>query len=255
MDPRPPFISSTRLAGPGRRPGAIVILAACLIGLAILKPWPSGGGPAPIALSHGIVAPANRAASGDPSPPADAASAIEPSPSPTPSLLPGELACQPAGWRLAWTGRMAIWNVDTRLVIDPVPAGGPLDPAIPLADLGHDAITGMGVCAPPLGADGAGRPGRIDEVWRIEATAGALVAVPIAVTPVDRASRPVATLPASAGIGPSPLIELVRPAADPSGIWPTGRYVLEIDAPVPGENPTAGRATFWLGIAIDAPAP
>jgi len=254
MDPRPPFVTSTRLAGPGRRPGAIVILAACLIGLAILKPWPSGGGPTPIALSRGIVVPADGSASGGPTPRADAASANEASPSPTPSLLPGELACQPAGWRLAWTGRMAIWNVDTRLVVDPVPASGPLDPAIPLANLGHDAISGIGACAPPLTADGAGVAGTIHAVWRV-ATAGSTVAQPIATTllrgsAVVRAS-PGARIPAS----PSSVLDLIRPTADPSGIWPTGRYVLEIDAPVPGENPTAGPATFWLGIAIDAPAP
>ncbi len=236
MDTPPPRVSTTRLDGPGRGPAVFVLLALALVGGGIVSAAVAGGS----AASPRPAAPTAQAA-----PTAFAATVRTSPPGADPSLRPGEMACVPAGWRLAYTGSMAAMPVETWLVVAPGEASGPLDRGIPVSYLGHDTIVGLGACAPPVGQGDVGRPALIERAWRLAGTGGAVSATPIGMVALDGAA-PVRVAQPSA-------LELVRPADGARRGWSAGSYVLELEAPASAGG-TASASPAWIRIELDPPA-
>lgn len=147
----------------------------------------------------------------------------------------------PSGWRAAtlqqWAGRTL--PIRSWIAIDPVPADGPLDPAIPFAPVSTGIVTALGYCAPMTQAQRP-PPDATATLWAIIANQ------PVALTSVRME-------PAD----PNPLGGLWRrPPEIPSGtpvasglttaddIWPPGRYVIRIARP-------DGRDAVWLGVEVE----
>lgn len=229
METPPSQVSTTRLGDPGRGPSIVVLLAVAFVGVAVVSAGVAGSS----ALAPRPVA---------------SAAAVDPPPSPSamPSLRPGEMACMPAGWRLAYTGSMASRSVETWLVITPGPASGPLDEGIPVSHLGHDVVAGLGACAPPVGPDGGGRPAVIERAWRLGRAGGSVVETPIEMLALD---------PAPARVVRPDALELVRPADGTRRGWSAGDYVLELDAPASAGEPTSASSAAWIRIELDSPTP
>jgi hypothetical protein len=237
MDTPPLGVSTTRLGGPGRGPGIVVLLAVAFVSVSVLIAAVTGR-PAPVAA-------AATSAAG----PAGAAQAPDGSPSPTPgpTLRPGEMPCMPAGWRLAYIGSMGAWSVETWLVVAPGLASGPLDPGIPVAHLGHDVVRGLGACAPPVGTNGAGRPAVIERAWRLSPAGRPRVATELLIVALD-GSTPRAAVPPDA-------LELVRPADGASGGWTAGDYVLDLLVPASTDDGPGAARTAWVRIELDGSTP
>jgi hypothetical protein len=241
-------------AGGTRSIAPLVIVAAAVIGLAIVKPWPGSGptGAAEDAAAGGVPRPSS-------TPAGPASSSARPigvaSPASTDPVY--EVCLGTDAWRVAsvqlWAGRMVrTWSALTPLV----DAHGPTDPAIPAALVVGEDVSGVGYCAPagtsaPSAAASASSaavqsgtllddrgPGPVGAVWldawRMEGSA----AVPFRVV----RSRPA---------GLSPLGGLFLPASassgEPTREWPTGRYVFVLR-----EIRTRG-ATFWWTVDVMTP--
>ena len=152
-----------------------------------------------------------------------------------------------AGWRLAYTGSLATWSVETWLVVAPGPASGPLDEGIPVAYLGHDVIAGLGACAPPIGVNGGARPAVIERAWRLERVGPSMVETPIEMVALAGSARTPAARPET--------LELVRPADGARHGWTAGDYVLELQAPVLADARPSAASAAWIRIELDSPAP
>jgi hypothetical protein len=248
IEPPPPRVSTARLADPGRGPAIVALLALAFVAAAtgsslLTRPSdrPTGSDGSADQADPGASLAALAA-------PQTTRSAAElPSPTREPSLRPGEIACLPAGWRLAYAGSMASWPVETWLAVEPAAASGPLDASIPVARLGHDVISGLGACAPPDGSDPGGRPAVIERAWRVVRAGGSDVARPIGLVALEGAAP---TVP-----GPRPdALALVRPA-DTAGGWAAGEYVLELAYPEGVGQAASAGPSAWLRIQLDAPTP
>jgi hypothetical protein len=137
----------TRIAGPGRGPGAALATAAIFLALAVLKPWgaipgfEAGGSPG--------------TGAGGPNPGQASATPPVPLPSAEDPAADLERHCpQPSGWRVfaheRWSGgAVRSWKslVPARV------ASGPLDPTIPRVPVTSQQVPLLGYCAPWRGPD------------------------------------------------------------------------------------------------------
>jgi hypothetical protein len=203
---RPP--AAVRIADGGRGPFLLAALILVFIVGAVLKPWASAARP------QGLIQGAT------PQPTAVA-------PSVEPDALAGLRAqCEePKGWRVYSRGGFLDLAVRVWRSVEPATAAaGPLDPAMPLIQVGvvNEAV---GYCAPWAGAE---RPPDVSLVsaWRLARDAGgslAAVAVPLVRVAPDRASV-LGALYAGPADGSGP-------ADGTAAAWPLGRYVFAVRSP------------------------
>jgi hypothetical protein len=200
--------AAVRIADGGRGPFLLAALILVFIVGAVLKPW------APPARQQGLI-------QGATPQPTQVAPSIEPD-----ALAGLRAQCEePEGWRVYSRGgfldlAVRVW----RSVVPATAAAGPLDPAMPLIQVGvvNEAV---GYCAPWTGAE---RPPDLSLVsaWRLARDAGgslAAVAVPLVRVAPDRASV-LGALYAGPADGSSP-------ADGTATRWPLGRYVFAVRSP------------------------
>jgi hypothetical protein len=253
--------TSIRTTPVGRGPALsrrVVGVLALALAVSVIRPWGDASPSGPVEGSDPGVRPGPR--EGVP-PPAVAAGAAAPTPG------PGEIACTGAGTQLVSLDRLGPWTARTWVDAEPVPASGPLDPAIGEVVLASPAVLGVGMClaspapdrAPPGGAGGAAATlatgTTVDAAWIVADGRASPLEIERLGSPGDAPG--VATLyrPAIAGASGSPAppaatgrrrppgaagppSELVPggPAgsADPAGpagpsrVWAPGRYVLRL---------------------------
>jgi hypothetical protein len=211
-----------RIADRGRWPLVLTALIAVFLIGAMLKPWAS--------------APRHQALVQAPTPqPTEIPPPVEPDP-----LAGLRAQCEePAGWRVFSRGgfldlAIRVW----RSVVPATAAIGPLDPAVPLVQVGpvNEAV---GYCAPWTGTE---RPPDVSLVsaWRLGRGSDGSTAVPVALVRVapDRASV-LGALYAGPTDGSGPVAGL-------DAGWPVGRYVFAV------RSPTWER---WWAIDVSAPDP
>ena len=204
------FVSPTlRIAGPERRLLLPVVLVGIFIAAAVVKPW---GPPVPLAVAP------------DPTPVVEVvATALAAA---TPDETDLRRHCQePLGWRVysreGWHGRtVRAWRS-----VEPVgAAGGPMDPSVPVVQLGP-GIEALGYCSPWTGVE---RPAdrAAMTAWRLDpGRAGGPIFEPVRLTRV----APDAATPLGALYGPLD-VPWVRAETGPEG-WPAGRYVFALRSP------------------------
>jgi hypothetical protein len=211
-----------RIADRGRWPLVLTALIAVFLIGAMLKPWAS--------------APRHQALVQAPTP---QPTAVSPSVEPDPLAGLRAQCEEPAGWRVYSRGgfldlAVRVW----RSVVPATVAIGPLDPAVPLIQVGP-VNKAVGYCAPWTGTE---RPPDVSLVsaWRLGRDAGGSTAVPVALVRVapDRAS-----VLGALYAGPA---DRSGPVGGPDAGWPDGRYVFAVRAP------TWER---WWAIDVLAPGP
>jgi hypothetical protein len=137
-----------------------------------------------------------------------------PAPDGSPALTTTSPACaSPQSWRTAtiesWFGRMArVWSA--------VEAGEHAleDPSLPFEPVVAERITAIGWCAPVLGPDRPPVAARAS-LWRAGDEGMELVVSYVRLEPE----------------GPNALGELWAPPPGNEGVWPPGRYVIELRTP------------------------
>lgn len=236
MDNEPAVI---RVPSPRRRgPSLVVVVAAAVVGLALLKPWAFGAGPeqARVAVASVPVTPA-----------------LTPSPAPLATTVaiwdPNAMACMSSeGNRVLALLRAPGEEVRTWLTLDDLDAANPLDPAVVPLRLPSSHVVGLGVCARRIVAE--------------EDVTSAAQLVDIAL--VSAGSRPtlmdlgapvilsrqvgVATLGVLYGPPPALVGAPGSPGASPEPadpIWPVGNYA--IGYRFVGDPPTMVR---WVRLDI-----
>jgi hypothetical protein len=165
-DPEPrrtaePFKFEARIGGVDRPPvvGAVIVVALVL--LAIAKPWvpdlpSSGPGGSPAGRQLGAAPAASSRPSATPTPrPSSGVAAVS------------DFCLEPGSWRTAtietWHSRIVrVWRA-----LDPVPASGPNDPAVPVVPAVGTSIPAIGYCAPGVGPDQPNGPADVD-AWRLD---------------------------------------------------------------------------------------
>lgn len=229
--------AAVRIADGGRGPLLLAALILFFIVGAVLKPWASPTRP------QGLV-------QGATPQPAVVAPSVEPD-----ALAGLRAQCEePEGWRVYSRGGFLDLAVRVWRSVEPATAAaGPLDPAVPLVQVGvvNEAV---GYCAPWTGAE---RPPDVSLVsaWRLVRDAGgslAAVAVPLVRVAPDRASV-LGALYAGPADGSGP-------ADGTAARWPLGRYVFAVRSPtwerwwaVDISTPSAARGPGWSP-APSAPA-
>ena len=153
-----PIRFESRLPGRGRAPIVPIAALVLLVGIAALTAEPGSGPPADRGAAATDVA--------------AIAAAASPSPSePGPDAGVTAICLDPASWR---TATIETWRDQTVRVwraIDPVPASGPNDPAIPIVPAVGSRVAAIGFCAPVVGPNRPTGPVSI-QAWRREATPG-----------------------------------------------------------------------------------
>ena len=149
------------------------------------------------------------------------------------------ICLEPGSWR---TATIETWRDKTVRVwraIDPVPASGPDDPAIPIVPAVGSRIAAIGFCAPVVGPNRPTGPATVD-AWSLAPAGGAGVAPPAAVA--LELNRLVPDGPASPFGG---LFAPPGPVGSATS-WPPGvvvfRYVRDAGL--------ASSAATWFGIEI-----
>jgi hypothetical protein len=124
--------------------------------------------------------------------------------------------------------------------IDPAPAAGPDDPAIPIVPAVGSRIAAIGFCAPVVGPDTPAGPATID-AWRRASGGGNDNSINAAAVPIELRC----IVPSGS---PSPFGALFGPPApaDRTSGWPPGVFVFRYS------QPAAGSATSvtWFGIEV-----
>lgn len=210
-----------RLAGRDRMPGRLTALLVIFVVVAIIKPWPAGGGDRPVMNPD-----------------------VPPAPTATPTEDPLNAIradCQdPPGWRTysreAWSrGELRSW----RSLQPATTASSPLDAQLPVVPF-VAAVLELGFCAPWSGPE---RPpdGATVHVWQV---------VPPGSTLGTRSGAVELSLRGASSTLRLPFGRMFLP---PDGVrgeraWPPGRYVFEIAgsgyerwwavAIEPGDHPT-----------------
>lgn len=228
-DAGPAVRFQSRLAGGDRSPLIPIAALALLVGIAAL----TAGQAAPRSTDRG--APATDTD-------AQAAESLSPSPSPPKSRADADVATiclEPASWR---TATIETWRDQTVRVwraIDPVPASGPNDPAIPIVPAVGSRVAAIGFCAPVIGPDRPTGPATI-EAWRREAVGGD------GPSPAPGAS-------ATSGAAPVPLeLHPLVPLGSPS---PFGALFGPLGRADAGASWTPGVIVFRYTQLVGAPAP
>lgn len=212
-----------RIAGPGRAPALLSALILVFVVGALLKPWAPATRP-------------QRLVQGATPQPTEVSSSVEP------DFLAGLRAqCEePDGWRVYSRGGFLDLAVRVWRSVEPATAAaGPLDPAMPLIQVGvvNEAV---GYCAPWTGAE---RPPDVSLVsaWRLAPDAGgspAAIAIPLVRVAPDRAS-----VLGALYAGP---VDGSGPAGGTARGWPLGRYVFAVRSPA---------WERWWAVDISAPSP
>jgi hypothetical protein len=228
--PRSPRPATVRIAGRGREPVVLTVLILVFVVGAVWKPWapPARGRP----LVQGPLA---------------APSADRTSPSPDP-LRDLRAECEvPGGWRVYSREGFLTRTVRVWRSVEPIAhATGPLDPAVPLVQVGP-VNEALGYCAPWSGAERP-PPDSIVTAWRLiaapskrdgTAPAGAIASrVRLARIAPTRGSE-LGALYAGPGDRPGPL------DGAPRG-WAVGRYVFSI---------AADGWERWWAVEVSSPGP
>ena len=228
-DERPPVRFSSRLPTADSSP--LIPIAALALLVAIATVTTRAAGPA-IADRPG---PAGRAVvgtgPGSPSPPMPATDAAV-----------ATICLQPGSWRTATIETWRDQTVHVWRAIDPRPASGPDDPAIPIVPAVGSRVAAIGFCAPVVGPEMPAGPVTI-EAWRRDpagasdrGAATAAAAIPIELPVLVPTGSP---SPFGALFGPP---EPVRAA----GGWSPGVVVFRYAPTAPG--PTS--AVTWFGIEV-----
>jgi hypothetical protein len=236
----PPQVGRTGSAGGAS--WAVLVVAAVLLAIAVLKPWlwlEGGPGTANPAGPPDASAPAGPLGASAPAGPArsDRSAALPGSSLPTGTTTPwsvpsssptggapqmgspwsGPFADCPApdSWRIATLGRWERWMVHSWAAVAPVRADDPRDPAIPAVPVYADSVLGLGFCAPWDGPLAPAMSATV-ELWWQPAGASQILRIPL-----DR-------LPNLGSL----------PGGPRGGLWgaPT---VLRIDVPSTGVLPVA----------------
>jgi hypothetical protein len=236
-DERPPVQFQSRLAGGDRSPLIPIAALVVLVGIAALSSRPTAPG------GTDVESPTSESA-------AEAIGSLSPPPSPAPNSRAdadvATICLEPASWR---TATIETWRDQTVRVwraIDPVPASGPDDPAIPIVPAVGNSVASIGFCAPVVGPDRPSGPVTV-EAWRREPVAGD-GASPASGPVAAGAAEPVrielrSIVPAGS---PSPFGALFGPPeADAGTGWPPGVVVFRY-APLAG-GPSAAT---WFAIEI-----
>jgi hypothetical protein len=135
-----------------------------------------------------------------------------------------------------WRDRtVRVWRA-----IDPAPAAGPDDPAIPIVPAVGSRIAAIGFCAPVVGPDKPAGPATID-AWRRAPAAGNDGSGSAAAVPIElRGIVPVGS--------PSPFGALFGPPdpADGTSGWPPGVIVFRYAQPAAWST----TSVTWFGIEV-----
>jgi hypothetical protein len=150
------------------------------------------------------------------------------------------ICLEPGSWRTAtvetWRDRtVRVWRA-----IDPAPATGPDDPAIPIVPAVGSRIAAIGFCAPVVGPDTPAGPATID-AWRRASAAGNDGSIGGAAVPIElRGIVPVGS--------PSPFGALFGPPdpVDRTSGWPPGVIVFRYAQPAAG----SAKSVTWFGIEV-----
>ena len=191
-----------RISRGDRGPAVIVVVVAAFLAIALIKPWPSGGGPRPTAQPV--------------------------TPAPTPVATSDPLAviradCQePPGWRTFTRERWVNGSLRSWRSLEPsAVATSPFDPTIPLVPV-ISQVEALGFCAPWATPE---RPPDDATVlaWRINdrETPGPPQPEPLAL----QFASPTLRLPFGALYGAPVEDDLSR-----SALWRPGRYVFAVGA-------------------------
>ena len=212
MDPssppgrQPEPIRLSRVGGGERRAGPAIVALLLLLAVAVIKPWaapgsdPEGGPATPPAAVAATSAPAHGEHERDGSPSAGLTVPALPDP------VDATRCLAPQGWRLVTYEVSLQREVRSWIVVAPVAATGPLDPAIvPLAIVSDDLL-GVGLCAPGVGPQALTwdlvAP-RLAGLWRLTGgtgtgpTAAATFLEPV---PLDPLAPPTAPVAAASGL-------------------------------------------------------
>jgi hypothetical protein len=228
-DDRPPARFESRLPHGDRSPLVPIAALVLLVTIATLTSTVAlprqGEGPA---LAPPLAGTGTRGGSPPPSPSSRADAAV------------ASICLEPGSWRTAtvetWRDRtVRVWRA-----IDPAPAAGPDDPAIPIVPAVGSRIAAIGFCAPVVGPDKPAGPATID-AWRRAHAAGndgssGGTAVPIELRGIVPAGSP---SPFGALFGPP------DPADGTSG-WPPGVIVFRYAQPAAGST----TSETWFGIEV-----
>ena len=219
------------VSGADPRPlyAVIVVLLAVIVVLAI-RPW-GGEAMPPDGSDQGRASPGQ---AGEPTEAPDPSLAEAPTPGPPDDVAALVETCgSPSGWRAAtlqaWAGRSQ--PIRSWIAVTPVEASGPLDPVIPFAPVATGIVTAIGYCAP---LDEATRPPAVARasLWAIRDGRE----TPLSLIPLEPDSPD-----ALGGLWSRPG-EVTGGETSP-GVWPPGRYVVEVASP-------GGEYRRWLGIEI-----
>jgi hypothetical protein len=204
-----------------------VVVAALLVGVAVLKPW-AGGRPESSPATGAGAAEATVA-------PGRSVGASR-SPVATSDGIDADvsLAClEPASWRVAsieaYDGRtIRIWRA-----LEPGPASGPDDPDVPFVLLASERVSELGWCAPAAGSD---RP-----IGQTAIRAWTLVngqPRPLRLVRTDRTPRQ-----SSFGAMYAPSSVVPGRQVAPLAGWPAGRYVFRLTLHDGAER--------WFGVDLE----
>ncbi len=222
-------VASATSAGGAYR---LVAVGLAFLAVAFVKPWGGASARAPQPLPGSAAPPAMaRATEG---------AGILPAAHPAASLRPDQIECEPGAWELVSLDRLASWTVRTWIPAVPVPATGPLDPAIPTILLQSPVILSVGACSPGPGGNAApvSSPLLVAGAWRVEA---------------GRATG--LTVEARAGDPRDPsLARLYSPVAGgATHAWPAGRFVLELVSPSAAASPGSASGAWFVAVLVGSP--
>lgn len=235
--PAPPReqVVLTRLRGqPG--PGFRLVVALLALGLAVAawKPWgansPSEGGSPP---GVGMVNVRPTASGG--------ATPRIASPSSTPTFDPDRSACEAGvGWRVFALVHDSGFKSRMWIAMEPVPASGPADAAIPTIPLGGERVAVLGYCT-----DFRSHPKRtvvLAGIWRVDSSVASQLAVNVAAqfSPDD----------AAMGLVLNPPLTSLRASSSGQPSWQPGRYVFALEIKEGGRTDES-----WFGIRVIARCP
>jgi hypothetical protein len=207
----------------GDRPASVVVIAAALlVAVALVKPW---GSPPRLEL---------------PAPAARTVPSATPTPTPAPTPVTADslvapFCFQPSGWRVFAAERWSDRDVRSwRSAETFAAATGPGDPRIPVTPLASQWVMTLGYCAPVAGPE---RPGAATSVtvFRLLGDGDAEVLSLERVQPLLRAS------PLGAVYAPPPM---AGSTAGPGSGWQDGTYVFRFG------TSAADPSARWLGVRI-----
>lgn len=216
--------------GGGRPALVVVIAAALLVAVALVKPWGL-----PVGLGLRVAAPPT---------------AAPPGPTPTPAPLTDDtlvapFCLQPSGWRVFAAERWSDRDVRSwRSAETFAGASGPRDPRIPITPLASQWVMSLGYCSPVAGPERP-PPGATVTVYRLLDVVNEPQVLPLRrLQPSQRASplgvvyAPPTIWRSTAG-GPA-----FGPGSGPSSGWQSGTYIFQIGA-------TNRPPVRWLGVRIE----